>query len=49
MSLMSGPILDIMAWKNLKMRGQAFVVYKDNTSSANAIRSMQGEKYTGAF
>merc|ERR1711971_1150103 len=37
-----GPILDIMAWKNLKMRGQAFVVYKDNTSSANAIRSMQG-------
>jgi len=38
-----GPILDIMAWKNLKMRGQAFVVYKEATSSANAIRSMQGE------
>jgi len=37
-----GPILDIMAWKNLKMRGQAFVVYKEATSSANAIRSMQG-------
>ena len=38
-----------MAWKNLKMRGQAFVVYKEATSSANAIRSMQGEKYTGAL
>ena len=43
MYLVSGPILDIMAWKNLKMRGQAFVVYKESTSSANAIRSMQGE------
>ena len=32
-----------MAWKNLKMRGQAFVVYKEATSSANAIRSMQGK------
>ena len=48
-SLGSGPILDIMAWKNLKMRGQAFVVYKEATSSANAIRSMQGEKSTEAF
>jgi len=37
-----GPILDIMAWKNLKMRGQAFVVYKEVASSTNAIRSMQG-------
>ena len=49
MSLISGPILDIMAWKNLKMRGQAFVVYKEATSSANAIRSMQGENTVLAF
>merc|ERR1711997_879236 len=37
-----GSILDIMAWKNLRMRGQAFVVYKEVTSATNAIRSMQG-------
>lgn len=37
-----GSILDIMAWKNLRMRGQAFVVYKEETSATNAIRSMQG-------
>ena len=39
-----GPILDIMAWKNLKMRGQAFVVYKDTASASNSIRSMQGKR-----
>ena len=49
MYLISGPILDIMAWKNLKMRGQAFVVYKEATSSANAIRSMQGKNTVLAF
>ena len=42
-----GPILDIMAWKNLKMRGQAFVVYKDTASASNSIRSMQGKPGLG--
>lgn len=37
-----GPILDIVASKNLKMRGQAFVIFKELTSASNAIRSMQG-------
>jgi len=37
-----GPILDILASKNLKMRGQAFVIFKDTPSSTNAMRSMQG-------
>lgn len=37
-----GQILDIVAFKTLKMRGQAFVIFKDINSSTNALRSMQG-------
>lgn len=37
-----GPIMDIVALKTLKMRGQAFVVFKDISSATNALRSMQG-------
>jgi len=37
-----GPILDIIALKTLKMRGQAFVVFKEIQSASNALRSMQG-------
>ncbi len=37
-----GAILDIVALKTLKMRGQAFVVFKEIASATNALRSMQG-------
>ncbi|XP_017461333.1 PREDICTED: U1 small nuclear ribonucleoprotein A-like, partial [Rhagoletis zephyria] len=37
-----GSIVDIHAKKTLKMRGQAFVIFKDISSANNAIRSMQG-------
>lgn len=37
-----GQILDIVALKTLKMRGQAFVIFKDINSGTNALRSMQG-------
>lgn len=37
-----GQILDIVALKTLKMRGQAFVVFKDINSAINALKSMQG-------
>jgi RNA recognition motif-containing protein len=37
-----GAILDIVAMKTLKMRGQAFVVFRDIGSANNALRSMQG-------
>lgn len=37
-----GQILDIVALKTLKLRGQAFVIFKEITSSTNALRSMQG-------
>jgi RNA recognition motif-containing protein len=37
-----GVILDILAKKSLKMRGQAFVVFKEISSATNALRAMQG-------
>lgn len=37
-----GAILDIVALKTLKMRGQAFVIFKEINSATNALRSMQG-------
>ena len=37
-----GQILDIVALKTLKMRGQAFVVFKEIPSAVAAIKSMQG-------
>jgi len=37
-----GQIVDIMAFKTLKMRGQAHVIFKEVTSATNALRSMQG-------
>merc|ERR1711862_762322 len=37
-----GQILDIVALKTLKMRGQAFVVFKETPSAVAAIKSMQG-------
>ncbi|CAG5089041.1 Similar to Snrpb2: U2 small nuclear ribonucleoprotein B'' (Mus musculus) [Cotesia congregata] len=36
-----GHILDIVALKTLKMRGQAFVIFKEIQSATNALRSMQ--------
>ena len=37
-----GQILDIVALKTLKMRGQAFVIFNEINSASNALRSMQG-------
>jgi len=37
-----GQILDIVALKTLKMRGQAFVIFKEVTSATQALRGMQG-------
>jgi len=36
-----GTVLDVVALKTLKMRGQAFVVFKDIPSATKAMRSMQ--------
>ncbi|NXE31005.1 SNRPA protein, partial [Ardeotis kori] len=37
-----GQILDILVSRSLKMRGQAFVIFKEMSSATNALRSMQG-------
>ena len=37
-----GPILDVVALKTFKMRGQAFVVFRDITAATQAVRQMQG-------
>jgi len=36
-----GPILDIVALKTERMRGQAFIVYRDVIAATNAMREMQ--------
>lgn len=37
-----GTVIQITAHKNLKMKGQAFITYKDLRSSAKALRKLQG-------
>lgn len=37
-----GQILDILVARTVKMRGQAFVIFKEVNSASNALRSMQG-------
>lgn len=37
-----GPIMDIVSLKTLKLRGQAWVIFKEINSATNALRSMQG-------
>lgn len=37
-----GQILNIVALKTLKMRGQAFIIFKEIGSATNAMRTMQG-------
>ncbi|EGD74546.1 hypothetical protein PTSG_05910 [Salpingoeca rosetta] len=36
-----GPILDVVALKTPKMRGQAFIAFKDITCATNAMRALQ--------
>ncbi|GMI69441.1 spliceosomal protein U1A [Hibiscus trionum] len=37
-----GKILDVLAFKTLKHKGQAWVVFEDASSATNALRRMQG-------
>ena len=37
-----GPILDIVALKTFKMRGQAFIAFRDIEAATTAVRQMQG-------
>lgn len=42
-----GTVLDIVAMKNKKMRGQAHVVFKDVQASTQALRALQGFDFFG--
>ncbi|KAI4788084.1 RNA-binding domain-containing protein [Aureobasidium sp. EXF-8845] len=42
-----GSILDIVAMKTSKMRGQAHVLFRDVSSSTQAMRSLQGFEFFG--
>ncbi|KAI5196917.1 RNA-binding domain-containing protein [Aureobasidium subglaciale] len=42
-----GSILDIVAMKTNKMRGQAHVLFRDVSSSTQAMRSLQGFEFFG--
>merc|ERR1711939_1029338 len=42
-----GKVLDVVALKNDKMRGQAFVVFKDLATSTAALRKEDGRTFAG--
>jgi len=42
-----GSILDIVAMKTSKMRGQAHVLFRDVSSSTQAMRALQGFEFFG--
>ena len=42
-----GPVLDVVALKNNKMRGQAHVAFRDIQASTQAMRALQGFNFFG--
>jgi RNA recognition motif-containing protein len=42
-----GPILDIVALKTAKMRGQAHIVFRDINAATQAMRSLDGFQFLG--
>lgn len=42
-----GPVLDVVALKTIKMRGQAFIVYRDIMTATQALRSLDGFEFFG--
>ncbi|KAF5011660.1 hypothetical protein FDECE_2235 [Fusarium decemcellulare] len=42
-----GPVLDIVALKTMKMRGQAHVTFRDVQSATQAMRSLDGQTFLG--
>ncbi|KAE8163152.1 RNA-binding domain-containing protein [Aspergillus tamarii] len=42
-----GPVLDVVAMKTKKMRGQAHIVFKDVQASTQAMRALQGFEFFG--
>lgn len=42
-----GPVLDVVAMKGSKLRGQAHVVFRDIQASTQAMRGLQGFEFFG--
>lgn len=42
-----GTVLDVVAMKTQKMRGQAHIVFKDVQASTQALRALQGFEFFG--
>ena len=42
-----GPVLDVVAMKTMKMRGQAHVVFRDAQTATQAMRALQGFEFFG--
>ncbi|KAK3948632.1 hypothetical protein QBC32DRAFT_53097 [Pseudoneurospora amorphoporcata] len=42
-----GPVLDVVALKTMKMRGQAHIVYRDIQTATQAMRSLDGMEFLG--
>lgn len=42
-----GPVLDIVALKTMKMRGQAHITFRDIQAATQAMRSMDGQEFLG--
>lgn len=42
-----GPVLDVVALKTMKMRGQAHIVYRDIQTATQAMRALSGTQFLG--
>ncbi|KAI5920785.1 hypothetical protein F4810DRAFT_398712 [Camillea tinctor] len=42
-----GPVLDVVALKTMKMRGQAHIVFRDTQAATQAMRSLDGFQFLG--
>ncbi|KAK0618394.1 hypothetical protein B0T17DRAFT_336898 [Bombardia bombarda] len=42
-----GPVLDVVALKTMKMRGQAHIVYRDVQTATQAVRTLDGFEFFG--
>jgi RNA recognition motif-containing protein len=43
-----GPVLDVVALKTMKMRGQAHIVFRDIQAATQAMRSLDGQTFLGS-
>lgn len=42
-----GPVLDVVALKTIKMRGQAHIVFQNKNNSTQAMEALQGFNFLG--